>query len=329
MNETYIVTIPFGTIDKQCTHLGNATKDAVKDLKTAYSNKDIDVVKQKSVELHVSGTKHFKKWVEVALTTYFTSVHRSVPHCIGIINSFYKRYQRIDDDYMMTNDQMIRNFVFYLNWIITHSDRKDGSDKLMQLLKMEKDDYNLTLLRHNNFLVSRNLDAINPFLIAGDPKELILPLSEISVLLSDPATDKREFKLCYWASWIIHYEKLYHKGSLTVPSRQTTELESAIGSSAMAKVATDWIVIVFHLFIHYTKTYPNDVKRTIIQLIELFTTIYKGKKKKLEYILYVTMIRWILRPNGYPSIDSELLSNANAHASVCNYAYSGITIIDP
>lgn len=330
MNEAYIVSIPFGTIDKQYTHLGNMTKDVTKDLKTAYANQDIDVVKQKSVELHISGSKYFKKWIETAFTIYFSLVHRRVPHCVAAMTSFYKRVRVIDQDYILTNDQVVRNFVFYFNWIVTYGgSSRDTPDKLMQMLKMEKDDYNLTLLRHNMFLVSRNLDAINPFLLAGDPKELILPLSEISVLLSDAGTEKREFKLCYWASWIIHYEKIYHKGNLTVPARTIPELEAVIGKHAMRHISTDWIVIVFHLIIHYTKTYPTEIKRTILQLIELFTTLYKGKKKKVEYMLYVSMIRWVIRPNGYPAIDVDILSDANAHACTCNYSYTGVTIIDP
>ena len=331
MNATYIVSIPFGTFDKQYTHQGNLTKHAVKDLKTAYLNRDIDVAKHKSVELHVSGTKYFKKWVETALAEYFIRVHRAVPHCMSAILNFYKHTSAITQDYLLANDLVARNFVFYMNWIITRAEIPSSSsatEKLFTMLKMDKDDYNLTLLRKNNFLVSRNLNSITPFITSADPKEIVLPLSEISVLLSDPAIDKREFKLCYWMSWLLNYEKVYHKGRLEIPIRQEPGIVAIVGK-ANHTILTDWVIIIFHLIIHYTKTYSPAIKQTIQQLIDLYVAMYNGKKKKVEYMLYVAMIRWVLHPNGFPCIDAELLSDANAYAVTCNYSYSGITVIDP
>lgn len=327
MNERYKVSIPFDTIDKKHTHRGNETKHVIKDLKLSITNRDIDVLRQKSVELHVSGMKYLKKWMEVILCYYFSRIHKYIPVCTTAVLYFIKEVRRLEaaSNYDVANSQSLRNFIFYINWIICQTEPSKESP-LYAPLKMTADDYDMSLLRKNSFIVSHNLDKISAFLHPSDPREIIVPLSEISTLLSSSSYESRDFKLCYWMSWIIHYEKVYHKGKLRVHMRQWNE-EFAIGGGI--EIFDDWMIIVFQLVVYYSKTYPAELKRTIQILIQAYVAEYNGKKNKIQYSIAIAIFRWMTKPADYPAIEAELITNANAHASTCNYSYEGMVIIDP
>lgn len=328
MNDKYKVSIPFESIDKKHTHQGNETKHVIKDLKLALQNRDIDVLRQKSVELHVSGIKYLRKWIEVVLVYYFARVHRYVPVCATAVYYFMKEIRRLTNasNFDIVNNQVIRNFVFYINWIICQTEPTKESTLYSQL-KMDADDYNLALLRKNGFLVSQNLNKISSFLNEKDPREIIVPLSEISTLLSDTGLEGRDFKLCYWTSWIMNYEKVYHKGKLRIMARTWND-EFSLGD-ASAELMEDWVIILFKLVAYYIKTFPAETKRTIIRLIQTFAVDYTGKKNKIQYAILVSIFRWITRPAEYTAIEDELITNANAHSTTCNYSYEGIVIVDP
>ena len=279
MNVKYMVSIPFDTIDKKYTHLGNETKLVMKDLKLSMQNREIDILRQKSVELHASGMKTFKKWAEVVLCYYFARIHRYVPVCVTAIYYFLREIRRLSDasNYDVVNNQTFRNFVFYMNWIICQTEPTKES-QLYNQLKMDADDYNMSLLKRNLFLVSHNLDKISGFLHESDPKEIIVPLSEISTLLSNTSLESRDFKLCYWISWIMHYEKVYHKGKLHVHMREWNE-EYPLNNN---EILDDWIVIIFQVIAYYIKTYPTETRRTIFRMMQIVAADYKGKKNKIQ-----------------------------------------------
>jgi hypothetical protein len=123
----------------------------------------------------------------------------------------------------------------------------------------------------------------------------------------------------------MHYEKAYHKGKLHVHMREWSE-EYPIDNM---EILDDWIIIIFQVVAYYIKTYPLETKRTIYRLMQVVAADYKGKKNKIQYSAIVSMFRWMTRPAEYPAIDNELLTNANAHASTCNYSYAGVIIVDP
>jgi hypothetical protein len=192
------VILPIETLDGKVTYKGNLMKDVIKDLKLALSNQDLICVQDLSIELHVSGTKGFNKWLEVIIDFYVMNVNINNVYVIPHIYNFIEYWCGIDDDVKkkcpleIVNDQVIRNFIYFINWILCHNEISKVVDKKFKIMNMSGDDLNFKEMKKNGFLLSKSLDSVNKFLLLGDPKEIILPLAEVCELLINDKLNNNE-----------------------------------------------------------------------------------------------------------------------------------------
>jgi hypothetical protein len=321
------VILPIETLDGKVTYKGNLMKDVIKDLKLALSNQDLICVQDLSIELHVSGTKGFSKWLEIIIEFYTTNVNINNIYVIPHINNFIEYWCGIDDDVKkkcpleIVNDQVIRNFIFFMNWILCNSEiskKQLIEDKKFKIMNMNSDDLNFKEMKKNGFLLSKNLDNINKFLLMSDPKELILPLAEVCELLTNDKLNNNERfgNLSYWFSWLLYYERTFHKNKWLVQYRDFKYIDD--------KYRDQWIVIFLQILIHYSELLPVLVKRNIYYLVKSYGSLYSTKNKKSYGCLILFAFKLLVNPYNLPSINTELYGKAYGYSAQCNFHYMNL-----
>jgi hypothetical protein len=323
------VIFPIETLDSKITFKGNFIKDVTKDLKLALNNQDINCVQDLSIELHVSGTKGFNKWLETILEFYIINIGLNNIYVIPHIYNFIEYWCTIDDDVKkkqpldIVNDQVIRNFIFFMNWILCPNKMNEHIsnkiiDKKFKIMNMTTDDLNFKEMKKNNFLVSKNLENVNRFLLYNDPKEIILPLSEICELLINDNIkhDERLANLCYWFSWLLYYERTFHKNKWNVQYRDFKYIND--------KFKDQWIVIFLQILIHYSELLPVLVKRNIFYLIKSYSLLYNTKNKKTFAHLILLVFKLMINPYNLPTIDQHIFTKAYGYSLQCNFHYMNL-----
>ena len=105
---------------------------------------------------------------------------------------------------LLVNDMRIRNFLCFFTPLLLMCNQR----KLLKLPKISAPEFDMD--NHKKTLVSKNLKMVSLFVGKKEPKEIIIPLSEICHYLSDKKLLDREQKIIYWLAWLIEYEKIYH-----------------------------------------------------------------------------------------------------------------------
>jgi hypothetical protein len=313
----YNIILPIDTLDSKISFKGNLIKDLVKDLKLALINKDLLRIQDLSLELHISGTKGFNKWLDTIIEFYILNININNIYIIPHIFNFINYWIRIDDDIKkkkpldIVNDQVIRNFIFFMNWIICHSEYSP-IDKNFKIMNMTTDDLNFKEMKKNDFLVSKNLNNVSKFIFNDDPKEIIIPLSEICELLTNEHKNKL-INLTYWFSWLLYYERTYHKSKLDVKYRNFNLIDD--------KFRTNWIVILLDIILHHSELYPVSIKKYIFYLVSIYSNIYSPKNKKTYGILILFVFKLMSSPYNHTPINSKLFSEAYGYSAQCNFHY--------
>jgi hypothetical protein len=322
MNSTII--LPIETLDSKITYKGNLMKDVVKDLKLALINQDLLCVQDLSIELHISGTKGFNKWLETIIEFYVININTYNIYIIPHLHHFILYWMTIDDDIKkkkpleIVNNLVIRNFIFFINWILCHSTHTQNIDKKFKIMNMTTEDLNFKEMKKNHFLISTSLNNINQFLLLNDPKEIIIPLSEICELLSnnDINHNQRLNNLCYWFSWLLFYEKTFHKNKWSVQYRDFKYIDD--------KYKDQWIVIFLQVLIHYSDMLPVLIKKNIYYLIKSYSSLYNTKNKKTYGLLILMIFKLLVNPYNLTPIDQDMYGKAYGYSAQCNFHYMNI-----
>jgi hypothetical protein len=315
------VILPIETLDSKVTYKGNLMKDVVKDLKLALNNVDLLCVQDLSIELHVSGTKGFNKWLETILDFYVMNVNINNIYAIPHIYNFIEYWSSIDEDVKkkhpldIVNNQVIRNFIFFMIWILCHSEINKVLDKQFKIMNMTTDDLNFKEMKKNDFLISKSLHNVNKFLLIEDPKEIILPLSEICELLTTNKlnSNDRLVNLCYWFSWLLYYEKTFHKNKWLVKYRNFQYIND--------KYRDQWITIFLQILLNYSELLPVLIKRNINYLVKSYSILYSTKNKKSYACLILLAFKLLVNPYNIPDINMDIFGKAYGYSAQCNYHY--------
>ena len=184
------------------------------------SNKAI----QPAIELHISG--FFDNLLAKINQFYFNEVNLGQPKAILYLDNFLKYYYskytfkiKKNNPLKIVNDIQIRNFILFFITLICGSKNR----KILKLVKIQDDDFNLK--NKKSKLISRDLTNVMKFLHTNDPKNIIIPMSEIINLLLKKDFIDREQKIIYWISWILEYEKKYHSKNLLVQYRDVDGID--------------------------------------------------------------------------------------------------------
>jgi hypothetical protein len=318
------VILPIETLNGKITYKGNFIKDVVKDLKLALLNQDLLCVQELSIELHITGTKGFTKWLETIIEFYVLHININNIYIIPHINHFILYWSNIDEDIkkknplVIVNDQVIRNFIFFINWILCHSSISKVIDKKFKIMNMTNDDLNFKEMKKNGFLLSTTLNNVNKFLLINDPKEIIIPLAEICELFSNDNINniERLYNLSYWFSWLLYYERTFHKNKWLVQYRDFKYIND--------KFRDNWIVIFLQILIHFSEMLPVLIKKNIFYLIISYCSLYNNKNKRTFAYLILMSFKLLVNPYNLPNIDQEMYGKAYGYSAQCNFHYTNL-----
>lgn len=284
----YISKFDISTIPKNYSILNNPIKDLFKSLTTYLDNRDIPNSISTAVELHLSG--YHSKLIQILINYYYNEINiKNIP-LLPFIDNFIRYYSSIDPKIIkihpliIVNDQVIRNFLVFFITICCMSPR----NKIAKLPKIDSDDFNLT----NQIIISKNLQLANQFIKPDDPKEIIIPISEICMYLSDQTLVNRDVKPIYWLSWLLGYEKQCHKNNLIVTNRVIDDVDD--------KFHNDFIWIIWSILIYFS----NELnKKWIKYLLRQFTVGFSKSNKKTRSNIIIFAFTILI--NSFNDIDFE------------------------
>jgi hypothetical protein len=164
-------------------------------------------------------------------------------------------------------------------------------NKFFKAPKIEQIDFDMK--RHRETLVSKNLDIVHRFIIKDDPKDIIIPLSEICNYIYNTGLAIREQKILYWYSWIASYEKHIHKGTMVVGYRDIPGIDM--------KSKRDFVWIIWDILKYFSN---ENNKKLIYILFYLYTSNFsKSSKKSRSNILFFAIY---IVTNPFPKIEYPL-----------------------
>lgn len=301
-------------ISKNHTILNNDKSEILKSFNKALLNRNMFDAINNAIELHVSG--YFDIVLNKLVNIYFNDINLANIQGINFVNNFMNYYvekysykNKKLHPILLVNDQVIRNFIsFFITFILTSNQRK-----LPTLLKISPDDFNLSNKKKS--LISTNLSLLSSFIHKNDPKEIIIPLSEICHYLKFEHLNNREHKILYWLSWLFEYEKVYHKNNLLVNIRPNNKVD--------IKYQKDFVWIMWDIIRHYSN---KDILTYIDKLYELYTIQYTrgSKRSKSNLIIYAVLL--VINPIPkikYPiePLTSEQYIKCATNSLKCNNIY--------
>ena len=153
------------------------------------------------------------------------------------------------------------------------------------------------------------------FIHKNDPKEIIIPLSEICNLIKNTTVPNREHRIIYWLSWLFEYEKVFHNGNLIVNINNRNYVD--------VKYLNDFVWIIWDII----KYYSNDDNKILIEsLYKLYTNNYTrgSKKSKSNIMIYAIYVIINSMPNiKYPlqPIPADIYSRCALNSLKSNTIY--------
>lgn len=269
------------------------------------------------------------------------------PHILGLITEFLQYYIRHMDEcptitkkikdttytraVIWANDQKIRNFLGAM--VAGVSSSVPGRIAKIPVIT------SLDMGQHKGILLTTNLRAIMSIIKADDPKEIIVPLSEIQLILGREDIRKRpiatEFmtKALYWLGWLQVNEKAqgkaYHCVSRPVWLGCTKRHYREWVKQTMASkedVNKHWTCIVWEI-IFSTSGLTDETKAVIADLYHIWIVmVYRGKRR-IGMDCIITAIRYIINPLPFIEIDQQRDDNWRAtikSALTVNYIYKDV-----
>lgn len=310
----YVSTFDPLEINNKETLLGNDKKFIIKKLTMGIQNRNTTDALNSAIELHCSG--YFDIVFKKLLNYYYNEINMAQPQFIKYISMFSKYYKSKYDCKSKTkhplsivNDMPIRNFVCFFTTLLTMSSHR----KLLKLPKIKQEDFIMS--RHKKNLISSDLNLVYKFVNKTEPKEIIIPLSEICNYLKNASLLDREHRIIYWLSWLLEYEKLYHNKNLLVDVRDIQGISD--------KYHRDFIWIIWNM-ITYFANQENSVY--ITHLYTLFTDDYTRGTKRSRLNLVIMAVLIIINPLPrieFPlePISGEQYKHSTLHSLRCNKYY--------
>jgi len=296
---------------KNKTYLEKDTKELHRLLSNSLISRNINQSILYGIELIISG--HTEKVLHDIINYYLDDINIGCPSGLLFINNFIKYYTKYDykmkkqHPIVLINDQVIRNFVCFHITLLTSSKQ----NKLLKLTKISPIDFDLN--KQKGKLISKNLSLVNQFIKPDDSKNIIIPLSEICNYFSDNTIESREIKIIYWLSWILHYEKLYHKNNLLVSARPINGID--------LKYRNDVIWIIWDIINSFSTT---NTKHYVDILYNLFITGYTRANKRSRSNIIIYAIILIINPYPKLSYPIEMMDQPIYINSITNSLKSNL-----
>ena len=308
----YISNFDINNLEKNKSINNNLKKNLVQKLSKGLSDKNISNTLNAAIELHCSG--YFNLVLKKLIEYYFNEINIEQISFIHYIVDFMNYYSKYSDTKKinkidLVNDQVVRNFICFFSTLLINSTQR----KLIKLPKISQKDFDLNTKKQS--IISKDLNTVSKFITELDPKEIIIPLSEICNYFINTSYSDREHKIIYWISWLFEYEKIYHKNSLLVSERVVSGIDK--------KHHKDFIWIIWTII----KYYSNESNKIFIyKLFDLFIINYTKASRKSKSNILITAVMIIVNPLStikFPikKLSIEQYKAASIHELRCNEYY--------
>ena len=308
----YISNFDINNLEKNKSINNNLKKNLVQKLSKGLSDKNISNTLNAAIELHCSG--YFNLVLKKLIEYYFNEINIEQISFIHYIVDFMNYYSKYSDTKKinkidLVNDQVVRNFICFFSTLLINSTQR----KLIKLPKISQKDFDLNTKKQS--IISKDLNTVSKFITELDPKEIIIPLSEICNYFINTSYSDREHKIIYCKTWLFEYEKIYHKNSLLVSERVVSGIDK--------KHHKDFIWIIWTII----KYYSNESNKIFIyKLFDLFIINYTKASRKSKSNILITAVMIIVNPLStikFPikKLSIEQYKAASIHELRCNEYY--------
>jgi len=261
-----------------------------------------------ATELHCSG--YLYQLYNTLFNIYIKNINKSN---LSILNIFIRDYKNLlikkenfKDLLFLRNDQFYRNHIHNIVGYLTLSPKYN----LPVLSKIKQEDF--VMKNNKSRLISKNLNDINKIITKKDPKNVIIPLSEILLNLKNKGLSKSLENCIFWTSWLFTYDHNFFKKKLKCDYREQLNINK--------KYCYDFTWIIWEIIF----TFPNH--QCIKELYNLYCMEFTFSKKinKLNLIVLAFMI--LIDP--FPkikldySLPSSKLNTLNTYLVNINFLYA-------
>lgn len=285
-------------IDKSLTYNKYSKAEVLKDLEKNLFSKSIEKTIFWGCELIIS------EYIDILYERLFQFFIMDINISnIQLIDLFYEEFQHYDkyksqkknDLTDIMNNQFFRNHTASIICYLTFSSKS----KLPTLPKIKPEE----LIIKKSKLLSTNLDRIKKYITKEDHKDIIIPLSEILTNLHIKKLRKSVDNCMFWLSWLLTYEKKYHKNNLIC--HYTTNV-----SELSEKLKNDFTWILWTILLDISDN------KYVLLLYKLYVRGF-NKSKKVKRI-YLIVLAFILVINPLPEINYNVPILLDKYSSIKN-----------
>ena len=284
-----------------------------------YSKKEAGIALQKSL---ISGeiesacywgaeficAGHFIELWEKIIHFMSTNIHLGSPKLPIYINMRFQAFKHIlesgyvKQELRLRNNKKIRTLFAEIMAILSLS-RKSHA---YTTIKVNKEDFNITTL--TNHLRAKSIKYAQIIFRNNDPKELFIPINELSYHLSKDSNDSQ--KACYWVEWILDFSKLCVKEKKKCCCDRRAEMPVS------SNFQMDCVWMIWELLIYYGKKKDTLCNKIISALLNLFSIRFRNGTKRRRHFLIYFAISLINEPVNYkipilvnPHINNKMIKN--------------------
>ena len=261
-----------------------------------------------ATELHCSG--YLYQLYNTLFNIYLKNINKSN---LSILNIFIQDYKNLlikkedfKDLLFLRNDQFYRNHIHNIVAYLTLSPKYD----LPVLPKINQEDF--VMKNNKSRLISKNLNDINKIITKKDPKNVIIPLSEILLNLKNKGLSKSLENCIFWTSWLFTYDHNFFKKKLKCDYREQLNINK--------KYCYDFTWIIWEIIF----TFPNHP--FIKELYHLYCVEFTFSKKKNKLNLIILAFMILIDPFPKIKLDYSLpvskLNTLNTYLVNINFLYA-------
>lgn len=263
-----------------------------------------------AAELHCSG--YIYNLYNTLFTIYIKDVNKSNLNILKIFNKelkdLYIKKKNFKDLLFLRNDQYYRNHLHNIVAYLTLSPKY----KLPTLPKINQEDF--VMKNNKSKIISNNLTDIKKIITKHDPKEVIIPLSEILVNLKHKGLSKSLENCIFWTSWLLTYDNIFHKKKLKCGYRQQKNIKK--------DYCHDFTWIIWEIIF----TFQNKPLINLLYELYIFEFTLSKKKNKANILILAYML--LIDPFPKIKYDFEFTDNKkitlNTYLANINFLYSDI-----
>ena len=179
--------------------------DVKKELLKAINNSKIEDACNWAAELICAG-HYIDLWDNIILISS-KNIHLGNPKLPIYLNMRFENFKTIvqggytGNELSMRNSAKIRSLFAEIISILCLSNKKPSFENI----KVKKEEFDMIYLTSK--VKAPTITVINNIFKSGDPKELLLPINELSYNLRK----KNTLLACYWIEWIMEFESMCRK----------------------------------------------------------------------------------------------------------------------